>query len=70
VEKFTGCKVFSATKALERQEMGGQIAEWLALHPDIEIVDRVVLQSSDAQFHCLSMVFFYRQKAKKSSASE
>jgi hypothetical protein len=47
--------------------MGGQIAEWLALHPDIEIVDRVVLQSSDAQFHCLSMVFFYRQKAAKKS---
>ncbi len=59
---FTGVKVFSATKAKERDELGETITRWLRANPDLEIVDRVVSQSSDNEFHCLSFVFFYRQK--------
>jgi hypothetical protein len=59
---FTGVKVFSATKAKEREEMGETITRWLRANPELEIVDRVVSQSSDNEFHCLSFVFFYRQK--------
>lgn len=59
---FTGVKVFSATKAKEREELGETITRWLRANPDLEIVDKVVSQSSDNEFHCLSFVFFYRLK--------
>ena len=59
---FTGVKVFSATKAKEREELGETITRWLRANPDLEIVDKVVSQSSDNEFHCLSFVFFYRHK--------
>lgn len=60
--QFTGVKVFSATKAKEREELGETITRWLQANSDLEIVDRVVSQSSDNEFHCLSVVFFYRRK--------
>ncbi len=60
---FTGVKVFSATKAREREEMGETITRWLRANTDLEVVDKVVSQSSDDEFHCLSIVFFYRQRA-------
>jgi hypothetical protein len=60
--QFTGVKVFSATKAKEREELGETITRWLQANADLEIVDRVVSQSSDNEFHCLSVVLFYRQK--------
>ena len=59
--RFTGVKVFSATKAKEREELGESITRWLQANADLEIVDRVVSQSSDNEFHCLTIVLFYRQ---------
>ena len=61
--EFTGVKVFSATKAREREELGETVTRWLKSSPVIEVVDRVVSQSSDNEFHCLTIVLFYRQKA-------
>lgn len=61
--QFTGVKVFSATKAKEREELGETVSRWLRSNADLEVVDRVVLQSSDNEFHCLTIVLFYRQKA-------
>ena len=58
---FTGVKVFSATKAREREELGETVTRWLRSN-DVEVVDRVVTQSSDDEFHCLTIVLFYRQK--------
>lgn len=57
---FTGVKVFSATKAREREELGEVITRWLDDNPDIQIVDKVVRQSSDREFHCVTIVLFYR----------
>jgi hypothetical protein len=57
---FTGVKVFSATKAKEREELGEAITRWLRSNSDLEIVDRVVCQSSDNEFHCYTVVLFYR----------
>jgi hypothetical protein len=59
---FTGVKVFSATKAKEREELGETITRWLRSNADLEVVDRVVSQSSDNEFHCLSIVLFFRQR--------
>jgi hypothetical protein len=59
---FTGVKVFSATKAKEREDLGEQVTRWLRANADLEIVDRTVTQSSDNEFHCLTVILFYRAK--------
>ena len=61
---FTGVKVFSATKAKEREELGEHVTRWLRANGDLEIVDRLVLQSSDNEFHCLTVVLFYRPRPR------
>ena len=64
---FTGVKVFSATKAKEREELGENVTRWLKSNSDLEVVDKVVMQSSDNEFHCLTVVLFYKPRngAKK-----
>ena len=59
---FTGIKVFSTTLARDREQMGETITRWLKDNQNVEIVDRVVTQSSDKEFHCLTITLFYRQK--------
>jgi hypothetical protein len=59
---FTGVKVFSATKAKEREELGEHVTRWLRSNADLEVVDREVRQSSDNEFHCLTIVLFYRER--------
>jgi hypothetical protein len=58
-ERFVGVKVFSATMPPERARLGDKIMEWMATYPRVRIVDKVVRQSSDASFHCLSVILFY-----------
>lgn len=58
--EYRAVKVFTATKAVERERLGDVVTEWLAAHPDITLVETVVQQSSDQQFHCLTIVIFYR----------
>ena len=58
---YTGVKVFSATKARERTQLGERVTEWLHNHEEVEVVDTVVRQSSDNEFHCLSIVVFYAE---------
>ena len=59
---FTGVKVFSATKAKERVALSENVSRWLKSNSDLEIVDRVVRQSSDNEFHCYSLTLFYKPK--------
>lgn len=61
---FTGVKVFTTTLARDRDQMGESIGRWLSAHPDVEVVDKLVTQSSDREFHCLSITFFYREREK------
>lgn len=58
--KYDGVKVFSATKAREREELGERTTEWLR-NNKVEVVDTIVTQSSDREFHCLTITVFYRQ---------
>ncbi len=57
--QYKGVKVFSATKAKERGELGDTITAWLKAHPEYTIVDTKLRQSSDSEFHCLSFALFY-----------
>lgn len=63
VASFTGVKVFSTTLARDRENMGENITKWLKENSGVEIVDKVVTQSSDKEFHCLTITLFYRPKA-------
>ncbi len=58
--QFEGLKVFSATKAREREEIGERVTEWLR-RTGVEIVDKIVTQSSDREFHCLTITVFYNE---------
>jgi hypothetical protein len=60
---FTGVKVFSATKAKEREELGENVTRWIRSNSNFDVVDRVVTQSSDNEFHCLTIVLFYKEKS-------
>ena len=64
---FKGVKVFSATKAKEREALGEQVTSWIRGNPNCEIVDKIVTQSSDSEFHCLTITLFYKEKAKASA---
>ncbi|HVV87491.1 MAG TPA: hypothetical protein VHE35_30830 [Kofleriaceae bacterium] len=59
----TGVKVFSATKAKERELLGEVITEWIRNNQNVDIVDKIVTQSSDSEFHCLTITLFYRHKS-------
>ena len=58
---FTGVKVFSTTLARDRETMGEAITRWIRENPNAEITDKVVTQSSDKEFHCLSILLFFRE---------
>jgi len=58
--KIDGCKVFTKTKARERALLGEEVTEWIAAHPKLEIIDKVVTQSSDAEFHCITITIWFR----------
>ena len=60
--EFDGVKVISATKAKEREELGEVISRWIKDHPEYELVEKEVTQSSDKEFHCLTISLFYREK--------
>ena len=63
VSSYSVVKTFVATRRDDREALGETITAWLAEHPQLEVVDRVVLQSSDAIVHCLSVVVFLRERA-------
>lgn len=57
---FNGVKVFSATKHKERDELGETVSRWLRNNGDkIEIVDKIVSQSSDSEYHCVTITLFF-----------
>jgi len=61
VIQFTGVKIFSTTLARDREMMGETITRWIKDNPQADIVDKVVTQSSDREFHCLTITLFYRE---------
>ena len=61
---FDAVKVFSATKQKERDELGERASKWLdQMRGKIEVVDKIVTQSSDSEYHCLSITLFYKNRS-------
>lgn len=57
---FEGVKVFTATKFADREMLGENITKWIRSQDGLEIVNTVVTQSSDSEYHCLTVTLFYR----------
>jgi hypothetical protein len=57
-------RVFSATKARDRESLGEKITGWLrrSSNSNLEVVDKVLHLTSDSEFHCLSIVLFLRDR--------
>ena len=52
-------KVFSATKARDREQLGERVTNWLrGQGRGLEVLDKQVRLSSDREFHCLSITLF------------
>lgn len=69
---FNGVKTFVATMYAQRQVLGETVSQWLAdarRRPGFEVVDIVVRQSSDAQYHAVSIVVFYVEGSSKKKAA-
>jgi hypothetical protein len=61
--RLAGVKVFSATKARDRDQLGEKVTAWLRANPQLEIVEKSVTLSSDSEFHCLTIVLFWSEPA-------
>jgi len=58
---YTAVQVFSATKSRDREALGERITHWLrGPGRGAVVIEKVVRQSSDREFHCLSVLLFYR----------
>jgi hypothetical protein len=60
---FSGAKVFSATKARDRESLGEVVTQWIREHEQFKIVDKIVTQSSDREFHCFTITLFYQAQS-------
>jgi hypothetical protein len=61
--QMDGIKVFTATKASERNALGEVATRWLKEQnekPGFEVIDKIVTQSSDSEFHCIAITLFYQ----------
>lgn len=57
-------RVFSCTKAREREVLGERVSDWLR-SSGAQLVGVEVRQSSDEQYHCMSVVLFCRCGTQK-----
>ena len=65
---FDAVKVFSATKQKDWDELGEHVTRWLVENQGkVDIVDKVVSQSSDSEYHCLTITLFYRWRKQAAS---
>jgi hypothetical protein len=66
---FNGVKVFAATLAHQRGQLGEAVTAWLEAaaqqRPGFAMVDILVRQSSDDGFHCVTFVIFYKEDRSK-----
>jgi hypothetical protein len=58
MDPFHVVKVFTATRAADRESLGEKLTSWLRAHPEYRVVRTIVTQSSDKSFHCLSITLF------------
>lgn len=65
--KCNGTQIFCATMNREREQLSDRVTDWLRDNPQVDIVDIRTLQSSDSEFHCITIVVLYHGTAKQSA---
>jgi len=68
--RFTRVKTFSATLPRDRDALGELVTQFVADHPELEVVDKAVTQSSDKDFHCLTITLFLAPRAESEDHPE
>ena len=56
VDRITRVKVFSATRAKDRERIGEVVTAWIGDNSDVRVLQAIVNLSSDSEYHCLSIV--------------
>ncbi len=59
---FDGMVIFSASKHSDREKMGADVTTWRRHNTGVTIVEVRTMQSSDNEFHCVTVVIFYKNK--------
>lgn len=61
MEPFDYVKIFRASMKREQDTMDADINKWLLALSKAggEVVDMIVKQSSDSEYHCITIVFTY-----------
>lgn len=57
---FDGVVLFSATKARERESLGFAVTEWRKQHKAKRVTHITVRQSSDHEYHCVTILVWYK----------
>ena len=57
---FDGMKILSATKARDREKLGETVTSWMRSNEHLTVVDYRVSQSSDSEFHCVTITLLYK----------
>lgn len=59
---FDGMVIFSASKHSERGSLGSDVTAWRQRNPTMTIVEVRTMQSSDNEFHCVTVIVFYKNR--------
>ena len=66
---MNGVKVFSSTMYRDRGLLGERVTEWIGAHPNIMPLEFVVTQSSDSDYHCVTITVFYSEASPELALS-
>lgn len=58
---FDGMQIFSASKHEDRARLGEAVTTWRGKNPTLAITDVRLTQSSDNEFHCVTIAVFYKK---------
>lgn len=59
---FDGMAMFSASKHADREKLSVDVTAWRQKNADKTIVEVRTMQSSDNEFHCVTIAIFYKNK--------
>jgi hypothetical protein len=51
----------------QRATLGEVVTSWITTHPQNTVTEFVVTQSSDSQFHCITVTVLYAQPVARSA---
>lgn len=60
---FDGMEIFTGTKHTDREALGRKVTDWRQRNGSkIEVTEIRTVQSSDNEFHCTTILIFYKNK--------